>query len=628
MTRADRLTDLQPLGEGGYGLVYKAQHTEWGLVAYKTLHAQFIKEKDEIKLKHEAEIHSQLNHPNIVKFLALVFEPGQYGLVLEYMACGEILDYIQEYNPHWKLKLSMIRDLVLGMCYLHSLSPPIIHGDLKPQNVLLNENLTAKICDFGFVQLNEYSQSHSCEKVRQGTIAYIPPEAWKDPSLRKTEQFDVYSIGICLWEILTGNKPFEIMIPSLIRELILNNTRPDLTMISGDIPRKITELICQCWDHYARNRPTCAQIKITIEEEMDSLRNKSSEYFQNNDESLDLMREVCSNGIHLIQKSDLIMLSELGKNTLLCTYEEHEFSHDAVAKKVSHLCGTIDSMKSFIAEATILSTLDHLHVIKFFGLCVAEKLLVFEHVIVGPLDGYLRENSACSIQRITNIMHKVSQGMAYLERNRIVHCYLKASNILLGSGSTAKIANFCYSRIVPKDSSRCLIEEIELLTHAKWMAPECHSLRQFYFKSDSWSFGIVLWEAFSYGGLPYDGMDDCEMLNMLSNGGRLEKPMNCPDGLYQVMLGCWDTLVENRPSFQQISLLIRDILFQKSIVEFVPISGEVVSATENQRRINRIKPIGYVPVPLEDCLVSEVETDSLELITIIKRGMFSQVSVF
>ena len=90
LTKESSLKRMKPLGEGGYGLVYKANHAEWGTVAFKKLHTQCMKDKDGIALKKEAEIQSKLNHPNIVKFLAMVWEPGCYGLVLEFMEFGEI----------------------------------------------------------------------------------------------------------------------------------------------------------------------------------------------------------------------------------------------------------------------------------------------------------------------------------------------------------------------------------------------------------------------------------------------------------------------------------------------------------------------------------------------------------
>ena len=257
-----------------------------GVVAFKNLHSQFIKENSELALKREAEIQCRLNHPNIVKFIALNARTGKNWFSFEFMEHGEILDYVEKYNPEWKVKLAMIRDVTLGMCYLHSLNPPIIHGDLKTENILLSETLTAKICDFGFAQWKSYSQSHSCEKVRVGTVTHIPPETWNDAFLRKTEQFDVYSFGICVWEILTLRKPFEVMIPSVIKETVLANKRPDLKLISNVISKRMIKLIGQCWHPISTNRPLFSKIKTVMEAEISILGKSDSSQNEHDEDRL------------------------------------------------------------------------------------------------------------------------------------------------------------------------------------------------------------------------------------------------------------------------------------------------------------------------------------------------------
>ena len=259
------------LGAGGYGVVHEARHTEWGTVAYKKLYAQHIKERDVCALKREAGIQWELQHPNIVTILALVFEPGNYGVVLEFVEYGEVLDYINDYNPDSEFKISIVYDVCLAMCYLHSLSPPIIHGDLKVENILVGESLRAKICDFGFAQWKQYSRSHSSESVRLGTVTHVPPELWRDSCLRKDETFDVYGYGICIWEIITAEKPFNGERAELIKEWVSNNQRPDSNLIPPDVPTKIITLMEQCWSHNKSDRPMFLNIKTILEDGLDTV---------------------------------------------------------------------------------------------------------------------------------------------------------------------------------------------------------------------------------------------------------------------------------------------------------------------------------------------------------------------
>jgi serine/threonine protein kinase len=87
----------------------------------------------------------------------------------------------------------------------------------------------------------------------------------------------------------------------------------------------------------------------------------------------------------------------------------------------------------------------------------------------------------------------------------------------------------------------------------KWYAPECIYFYKFYTKSDVWSYGVTLWEAMSYGAKPYMDMKGAEMLEMIDNEKRLDKPDKCPQAMYDLMLKCWQRKIEDRPTFQQIA---------------------------------------------------------------------------
>ena len=103
-------------------------------------------------LRNEAAIQRKLNHLNIVGLLGFVFEEnvkelsGSYGLVLEFMQYGDLGNYIRKFQMRQQEKVRLICDVAQGMQYLHSQTPPIIHGDLKVENVLISDDLRAKVC--------------------------------------------------------------------------------------------------------------------------------------------------------------------------------------------------------------------------------------------------------------------------------------------------------------------------------------------------------------------------------------------------------------------------------------------------------------------------------------------------
>ena len=146
----EKLSNLKLIGGGGYGLVYKADYDKTTTVVYKKLEMKIIKEPFASQLMKEIQIHSKLQHPNIVQLLGIVFEPLNYGLILEYMDHGDLSEYLYKMKPEYREKLKLIHNVACGMDYLHRTKPPVIHGDLKVQNILVSSNEIAKVSDFGF----------------------------------------------------------------------------------------------------------------------------------------------------------------------------------------------------------------------------------------------------------------------------------------------------------------------------------------------------------------------------------------------------------------------------------------------------------------------------------------------
>ncbi|KAL5471296.1 hypothetical protein EMCRGX_G029394 [Ephydatia muelleri] len=163
---------------------------------------------------------------------------------------------------------------------------------------------------------------------------------------------------------------------------------------------------------------------------------------------------------------------------------------------------------------------------------------------------------------ILNFALQIVRGMEHLENMKYVHRDLAARNVLIAEGFLLKIGDFGLTRDLSEREYYKKITAGKL--PARWMAIESLMSRRHTYKSDVWSFGVVLWEMFTYGAIPYGRLpaaNSCDSLaNYLKRGERLAQPPNCSDDLYQLMLRCWNENVDLRPSFSDLKRIFDDLL--------------------------------------------------------------------
>ncbi|XP_075672027.1 G-type lectin S-receptor-like serine/threonine-protein kinase LECRK3 [Castanea sativa] len=211
----------EELGRGSYGAVYKGTISEGG----KTIVVKRLeKDVEEGDREFRAEIIAiaRTHHKNLVRVLGICIEGNRKLLVYEYMNNGSLADLIfkAERPPIWKERIRIALDVARGLLYLHEESEVrIIHCNIKPQNILMDDNWTAKISDFGFAKLLMPNQS-GATTTAEGTSAYLAPE-WEKNSLISF-QTDIYSLGVVLLEIVCCRRSIEVNV-STTDEIILSS---------------------------------------------------------------------------------------------------------------------------------------------------------------------------------------------------------------------------------------------------------------------------------------------------------------------------------------------------------------------------------------------------------------------
>ncbi|XP_035699719.1 uncharacterized protein LOC118432289 [Branchiostoma floridae] len=247
-----------------------------------------------------------------------------------------------------------------------------------------------------------------------------------------------------------------------------------------------------------------------------------------------------------------------------------------VAVKTLRDSASDSDKKDLLGELEILVTVGrHDNIISLVGACTKDGplMIVVEYAPHGCLKDWLKTNSAennaesayqnqpvyasqLPMEQLIQFGVDVANGMSHLAALQCVHRDLAARNILLGENLVAKVSDFGLSRDIYEDSE--YVKSTQSKLPLRWMAYESLFYNVYTTQSDVWSFGVLLWEIMAMGNLPYEGMKGKRMMDMIKDGGRLQKPSSCPEELYTLMTRCWETLPEDRPTFPELkSSLIR-----------------------------------------------------------------------
>ncbi|KAH7307168.1 hypothetical protein KP509_22G048600 [Ceratopteris richardii] len=239
-------------------------------------------ELDSVKRSYiqEATVWHKLSHPNITKFVGAhvgdtriktlgygrdsignVYVASSIGCIVEEYVCGGSLrKYLTEKAREkisYPLVIRFARDLAKGLDYLHSQT--VVHRDLKPDNILLDNYMNLKIADFGVSRIEAANPRDMTGET--GTLHYMAPEVIEGKPYNRS--CDVYSFGVCLWEIYCCEPPYRGMgINKYMSDVVIKKVRPPIPKCC---PQDLAKIITQCWDADPEKRPNMSDVSSTLQ---------------------------------------------------------------------------------------------------------------------------------------------------------------------------------------------------------------------------------------------------------------------------------------------------------------------------------------------------------------------------
>ncbi|KAI8343435.1 kinase-like domain-containing protein [Chlamydoabsidia padenii] len=251
----------EKLGSGGFKDCFIGLYKGEAVAIGELRLAQFNK-MDLAEVKNEIRVLKQLRHENVIQFIGVCTNPQHLCIITELCGKGDLFDVIRKYKrPNFAQQVMYMHDIALGVSYLHTRRPSIIHRDLKSMNILISEDDRAKVNDFGLARIRP--KASALMHTQCGTPNWQAPEFWSsNPSY--TEKVDVYACGLIFWEILTWGAygyPFQDLSEhALYIQVKEHGVRPPTAKLFASYPKSLLLLITEMWQNESFRRPTMSHV--------------------------------------------------------------------------------------------------------------------------------------------------------------------------------------------------------------------------------------------------------------------------------------------------------------------------------------------------------------------------------
>lgn len=578
--RKEDLVTSKSLGQGTFTKIFCGVRKELG--DYGEVHKMevVIKILDKSQRNYSesfyeaASMMSQLSHKHLLLIYGVCVCGDENMMVQEYGRFGSLDTYLKKnkngVNITWKLEVA--KQLAWVMHYLENKN--LIHGNVCAKNILLIREEDRKTGSLPFIKLCDPGISITVlpKEVLVERIPWVPPECIENPHSLSLAT-DKWAFGTTLWEICSGgDKPLSNLDCSK-----KNLFYEDRHQLPAPKWTELANLINNCMDYEPSHRPSFRAVIRDLNSlftpdyellvESDMLPNRTRTFgFPWTSESQEPAQ---------FEERHLIFLKQLGKGNFgsveMCRYDPLQDSTGEVVavKKLQH--STAEHLRDFEREIDILKSLQHENIVRYKGVCYSagrkNLRLIMEYLPYGSLRDYLIKNKDhINTDKLLHYASQICKGMDYLAMKRYIHRDLATRNILVESEMRVKIGDFGLTKVLPQDKEYYTVREPGE-SPIFWYAPESLTESKFSVASDVWSFGVVLYELFTYSdkncsppavfmekmGKEKQGqMIVYHLIDLLNHGYRLPAPENCPKEIHKMMTECWSSDPKMRPTFKTL----------------------------------------------------------------------------
>ncbi|XP_065186673.1 tyrosine-protein kinase Fer-like [Sycon ciliatum] len=255
-----------------------------------------------------------------------------------------------------------------------------------------------------------------------------------------------------------------------------------------------------------------------------------------------------------IRHDNVVIGKKIGKGNFGDVFKGYLTTHNIEVAVKSCRSEDFPDKQKFLREAEILKQYRHPNIVELIGVCADKEPLyiIMELMPNGNFLEFLRsaEGKRLKVSQLSEMCVDAAAGMVFLEQRNCIHRDLAARNCLVGDGNIVKISDFGMSR--EEDDGIYTVSSGLKQIPIKWTSPEALNYGRYTTQSDVWSYGILLWETYTYGSGPYPSMQNRETREKIESGYRMPKPDLCPPAVYKLMLACWEYDPDSRPSFAEI----------------------------------------------------------------------------